>query len=259
VSHLVESFLAWSQECLRNSDEAKEYLLSRGSTPDQWQNHSLGFVSEYYDPSSTLDSEHSDKCDIKEEYCDTCRFKKWSTSFNKDMNKYVVGESILNSVVYPLTGYSGKPYGFQIRNIKEKRYDTYVYDRRPEATFFGLSYAINKIWSTKTVFLVEGPSDMLTLERVVGSSVLALTTNSLNEKQTRFIKRFCKKVYLALDLDMAGRDGSKAIEKKLGPDIDLFTINYRHKDYPVKDVNELWRSMGIDKLRNHINSCISAL
>ena len=252
----LNGFIQWANEQLLVNDLGSSYLLARGSNPDQWRKYSIGFVPGIYDPSPEADRYHSDVCgsDDKAHWCETCKFLKWSTIWSKSEDKYVVGSRMLNSVVYPITSYSGSFIGFQIRSVVEKSYDTFVYSRRPEAFFFGAGPNIDKIWSRKSVCLVEGPSDLLTLERFTNHGVLSLNTNNANESQLRFLNRFCQKVYLFLDQDQAGRDGAISIKSKLNSDIDVRIMDYKMNGCNAKDLNDLWKQIGDVKLKRYIDS-----
>jgi len=242
------------------SEDAKTFLLSRGSSPDQWERHSIGYISGLFEPSIDLDPKHSDECSPENaSSCETCRYLKWSSKWSSETNGYVPGLRIMNSIVYPISTYSGDIIGFQTRSIREKIYDTFVINYRPESFFFGLKYNIGKIYSRGYVALVEGPSDLLTLERFTDIPVLALSTNSTNDLQNRFLKRFVKRVYLFLDNDRAGKDGASKIRQKLEPDIEVVSVDYKYRSVQAKDINELWSILQDDAFQKHIKSVTSSL
>lgn len=250
----LNSFVQWSHSHLLNSELGTKYLISRGSSESQWIKHNLGYIPDFFHPDPTLDPGHSGKCAIhehKQQWCDTCRFIQWSTGWSEEEKRHIVGQRILNSIVYPLTSYSGAVVGFQTRSITNKVFDNFVRSQRAEAYFFGTAGHIDKIWSRKSVALVEGPSDMLTLERFLDIGVLSLATNSTNENQTRFLSRFCDTVYLYLDLDKAGRDGSISIRRKL-PDLDVRVVDYKMTGIKAKDINDMWKECGDVKLNRHL-------
>jgi 5S rRNA maturation endonuclease (ribonuclease M5) len=261
VSDIIHNFIDWAHHQLLEHDEPQEYLLRRGSSFDQWKNHSLGYVNSIFDPSPDTDPRHNSECgsiDNKNLWCETCKFNYWSTGWDESSGKNVAGLRLLNSIVYPLTTYSGSFIGFQTRSLAEKRYDTFVRTRRPEAFFFGTAFHINKIWTRRTVFLVEGPSDLLTLERFTDFPVLSLITNSTNENQTRFMSRFCDRIVLFLDLDKAGRDGSLHIKNKLSSK-DVILIDYKYPNISAKDVNDMWMNLKDERFAKHISKLTSHL
>ena len=261
MSDFINQFISWSHGQLFDSDQAQEFLLRRGSSENQWRHHSIGYIGEIFHPLPESDSGHTELCEDEEKklnWCETCRFNHWSSGWDDKTGARLIGSRILNSVVYPLTSYSGSCIGFQIRSLGEKKYDTFVQKKRPEASFFGTAFHISKIWSRNVVFLVEGPSDLLTLERFTDYPVLALTTNSTNENQTRFLSRFVDRVVLFLDLDKAGREGCENIKNKL-PDKIINVVDYKYPNIALKDVNDLWCHLKDEKFSKHVQGLVSRL
>jgi DNA primase len=127
--------------------------------------------------------------------------------------------------------------------------------RRPEAYFFGTSSAIHSVWSSKEVWITEGPVDQLTIERLITPNVLALTTNSVNRQQKKFLDRFIDLVYSCLDLDGAGRSGFKKLLCS-DRDFEIRDVKYKRLGFDSKDVNDLWKKIGDDKFKSHLLSCI---
>lgn len=257
---LINDFIRWSSSCLQHSEEAQSYLLGRGSSEEQWVKHSIGFIPGMFDPDPYGDPDHSKICGDKQKkilWCDTCRFRSWSSTWeevdgeNAPKTQFV-GKKILNSVVYPLTSYSGSFVGFQICSIKEKSYDTFVSSRRPEAYFFGMGPNINSIWNSGEICIVEGPSDQLIVERLFHPNTVALLTNSPSQSQMKCIKRFAKKVYLFLDLDKAGRDGTNSFINRYGFDFNVVSVSYGSYSNDLKDARDLWNKLGDEKFRSKL-------
>jgi len=260
MSDFLNNFVEWSNDQLFCSEVAVDFLHGRGSSEYQWRKHSIGFVSNTYVPDSDLDSGHGEYCyeeADKNRVCDTCRFKKWSTLYSKD--DPVVGGKLINNIVYPLTTYSGQILGVQVRSIREKRYDTFMRKYRPEPYFFGTKGSIDKIWLRKKVILVEGPSDMLTVERFCDLPVLALTTNSTNESQTRFLKLFVQNILLCLDNDIAGREGTNKIYNKLQEYLTVSIVDYKKSGLKAKDLNEMWQVLKDENFASHLKSVLTEL
>lgn len=241
---LLNNYISWANHALNESLEAKSYLNNRGVSVDIANVYDLGFSIGDYRPSPVLDKNHSDACESKDTKCDTCRFIEWIDRSTKSPK-----------IVLPLTSYSGSVLGVQTRNIKEKIYDTFLLNRRPECYYFGLSNAIQKIWSRKYTILVEGPFDCLVLAKFTDHPVLSITTNSTNENQTRFLNRFINTAYIFLDQDKAGRDGTlNIINKTQGLNHVKLELPSR---YGCKDVNDLWKKLGDDDFRRIISQILS--
>jgi DNA primase len=247
---LIDKFLDWSHQCLLDSEEAQAYLRGRGVSDEQWARHRIGFTGGDYDIDFQQDPNHSDVClnkDTKHLRCDSCHYRSWSSTWEGDEGQFKeqhVGKRIRNSVVFPLTTYAGTYVGFQVRSIVEKSYDTFALGRRPEVYFFGTAAAMNSIWATREVTLVEGPPDHLVFERLVAPNVLALTTNAVSPMHLLFLRRFVKRVNLCTDLDAAGRDGVKRFLEQAGNEFDTRVIKYPKLTEKSKDVGDLWKQVG---------------
>jgi DNA primase len=254
----VKDFLEWSHSCLLQSEEAQDYLITRGVSKEQWSRHSLGFVAGDFAPSPD-DPDHNDDCGDKEKrsrWCGTCKYNRWSGQYEEPEEGrkiWRVGRRIQNSIVFPLSTYSGSVIGFQVRSIVEKSYDTYVIPKRPECYFFGIAPNISKIWATKEIWIVEGPLDQLLFERLVISNVVALTTSALNKQQMKFLLRFVERVNFCLDLDGAGRKGfHKFLEHNNTNRFDIRDIKYPKRDND-KDPGDFWKRVGDKKFSEHFN------
>lgn len=252
----INRFLDWANHSLLDVDEPQQFLLGRGVSKDQWIRHTIGFTGGEFDVDSSLDPDHGSICDIFEEkrsWCDSCRYRLWSSTWesveSSSRKTQFVGKRIAGCIVLPLTSYSGTPVGFQLRSINDKVYDTFVVKKRPEGYFFGTSAAIDFIWSSREVWLVEGAFDHLIIERLISPNVLALTTNSVNKTQIKFLRRFVKKVNLCLDLDVAGRDGVKSFIRNNGLDFDVKDVKYKPSGFDAKDVGDIWKKIGDDKFK----------
>ena len=242
---ILNYFVDWASDNVSSSEDALKYLYSRGVSNDQILRYKIGYISEAYDPISELDVNHTELCNENlKQGCDTCRFKY-----------FLAGNRLRESIVLPLTSYSKKIIGVQLRSIKEKRYESFMIQNRSESYFFGLSPSMDRIWSREEIAITEGPFDALALDKTGLFPVVALTTNTSNENQTRFLRRFVKKVYLFLDLDQAGRDGASKISNKLN-DKDVQIVNYKHNSFSVKDLNELWSRCGDERFQHHIKSVL---
>ncbi len=261
----LNRFLERSYDHLLDDDDAQAFLRGRGISAEQWEKHSLGYVGGFFDVSPEEDVNHNSDCGDKEKkhnWCDICRFRRWSSSWveveGQPLKEQRVCGRISGGAVFPLTSYSGSVVGFQVRSIREKSYDTFLLKDRPEGYFFGASAAIESIWQTGEVTLVEGAPDALLYDRLVGPNVLAITTSAVSKLQSRFLKRFVKKVNLCLDLDKAGREGVASFVQYLGPHFSINDIKYKHPSFPCKDFGDIWKKVGDDKFSNFMKKCLAA-
>ena len=258
----VDQFLDWAHDQLLASDEAQAYFRGRGVSEDQWAKHRLGFIGGDFDVDPRTDPGHDENVchdyDKKHIWCDSCRYRGWSSAWEEqeDGGRKIqrVGRRIAGSIVFPLTSYSGQAVGFQIRSLVRKEYDTFAIRRRPEGYFFGIGPNMSQIWASREVCLVEGPADQLIVERLVRSDVLALTTAGAGAAQLRFLRRFVKRIYLCLDLDKAGRNGTRTFIEQNGDHFDIVSVKYNLSGRTFKDTNDLWRLVGDTAFSRHMKS-----
>lgn len=260
--HFINRLIEWAHLSLLESDEAQAYLRSRGSSMDQWVRHKIGFVSSDFDVDPQECAEHSEYCkdrDARNRWCDACRYRRWSSTWENDNDGWKeqqVGRRLVGHVVLPLTNYTGNVVGFQTRSIEGKSYDTFLMNRRPEGYFFGASTAMHSIWARRSVSIVEGPFDHLVYERLIMPNVLALTTNVVNPHQLRFLRRFVRRVYMCLDRDKAGRSGKDSLIEQIGLDLELIDVPYPKVRNGDKDIGDFWKQVGDDKFVTHFRRVI---
>jgi len=260
----VERFLEWAHQGLLQDEEAQAYLLGRGISKDQWTRHSLGYVGGDFEVDSTKDPGHSDVCSDREKkhkWCDSCRYRNWSSTWEEMVEGgprlQLVGRRISGSIVFPLTTYSGTRIGWQIRSLKYKEYDTFALSKRPEGYFFGCTSNVEAIWATREAFIVEGPGDHQLIERLVAPNVLGLTTSGLSKFQLRFLKRFVKRLWLCLDMDEAGRKGTRSIIQQHGDFFDIVDLRYPRVQEKDKDPGDYWRRVGDEAFARYFKRLIS--
>lgn len=254
----IESFIEWANQCLLDEDNAKSYLSNRGVSLDQIRKFSVGFVQSEFEANYAEDRMHSSICSDRSKdhlWCDSCRFNHWSSLWKDDegTKTKITGGRIIGCIVFPLSSYSGKFIGVQVRSIKEKRFDTFVLSRRPEGYFFGTNVCIESIWSKKEVWLVESAIDQMILNRLIAPNVLAITTNSIGKSQNRFLRRFVSSINMCLDIDKAGIGGKKLFIEKNWSEFNINNINYKVSD-KIKDPGDLWKEWGDEKFKKYFAS-----
>jgi DNA primase len=254
--HFPDTFIEWAHSSLGDSEEAQEYLRSRGVSSEQCIKHRLGYVGGDFEVDPTGCPGHSSDCFDREKrskWCDVCRYRRWSSTWEGEEGAHKdqhIGRRITGCIVLPLTSYSGTTVGFQVRSIRDKSYDTFVVNRRPEGYFFGTAANIDEIWRRREVALVEGPFDHLIFERLVMPTVLALTTNTVNPLQMRFLRRFVRRVYMCFDRDKAGREGRESLAERASSEFDLVSVGFP-KIGGSKDLNDLWKKIGDERFIEH--------
>lgn len=256
----LEEFVDWAAAQLLDDPDGLQYVLGRGVPVDLAQRLRIGFSNSSFEVNPANDPNHSDDCrKDRQRRCDSCRFDSWS-------HIWEAGEAprpkLVDSVVLPLTSYSNQVVGVQIRNIREKSFDTFLLRRRPEPYFFGIGPNLERIFSQKTVFITEAPFDSMVIQNCVAPNCVAICTNSVSGDQARVIRRFARRVYMCMDSDAAGRQGARDFALRNESSLDVSSViipsRYRIPDgnngvmKPIKDFNELQKHFGNDELRKVI-------
>lgn len=231
---------------------------------DQIVRHRIGYVGGDFIPEIGSDPGHCTACgdpERKAEWCDSCRFLRWSTKWVQESEESrektpFPGRKILGCVVFPLTSYSGSLVGVQFRSLVEKDYDTFLLKRRPEGYFFGVAASVSSIWARREVYVVEGAPDHLLLERLVSPNVVALTTSLPSRDQARFILRFASTVNMCLDMDKAGRDGFHSFFGRNSGRVKVRDVQYPCQKPKSKDLGDYWKRVGDDAFRAYFSEKI---
>jgi DNA primase len=113
-------------------------------------------------------------------------------------------------VMFPIHGVSGKVLGFGGRilknNVKAPKYintpDTDIYDK--SKVLYGIYYAKTAIRKEDECFLVEGYTDVISLNQAGIENVVSSSGTSLTRDQVRLIKRYTENITVLYDGDAAG-------------------------------------------------------
>ena len=177
---------------------------------------------------------------------DAAPFLKWAKTQDRLDDVFVL----------PLTNALGQILGVQFRHVNQDRkgYMTYI-DGHGEPVLFGLGQAIDSIWRTGKIFLVEGGFDLFPIQRVLPYTVATLTAR-VTTSFARFLKRCVQQVYLGYDLDSTGQSASARIVKKMGRDFDIQVVVYpqaRMADgKTAKDPGDIWEAWGDSRFREFL-------
>jgi DNA primase len=114
--------------------------------------------------------------------------------------------------------------------------ETIIYHKRE--TLFGIHIAKEAVKKEKSIILVEGEFDMIAPYQWGIENIVAIKGSAVTREQLMLIKRFTKRVYLALDADAAGEEAIKrGIQEAEKLDFELGVIQF---DY-AKDPDEAVR------------------
>jgi len=185
VNPWLDDLLARAHEYLLthpDAEPARAYLRARGVEEAVWRAHQIGFSSS----------------SIVIGAC-TKEFAEWFPKY------------WFSRLVFPLRSLLGKSIGLVTRPLPsegEKRsyQQFYAYSQDVYPYLFGIDQAIETVWRTKQIVIVEGVFDYFALAPHVPNTVAVLTAGVPNTAR-RFFKRYVSRVWAALDMDSPGRMG----------------------------------------------------
>lgn len=199
---------------LKSWDSLKNYLLSKGYTNEE--------LSE----------------------CGLITYKKEN---NKSYDKF------RNRVMFPIFDYRGNIIGFggRVLDDSEPKYlnspDTLIFNKR--FNLYGLNFSRKEIID-KTIILVEGYMDLISLYQYGIKNVVATLGTALTDQQGMLIKRYADSAIISYDSDDAGIKATlRAIDILTKLDINVKILNLKD----CKDPDEFIRKYGLDEFKKAIN------
>lgn len=165
-----------------------------------------------------------------------------------------------NRIIFPLFSLSGKIMGFggRILGMGKPKYlnspETPIYSKGK--TFYSLYHSRDSILKSKSLILVEGYFDYLTMFQAGYKNILAPLGTSLTENQAQIIGRYADKVFLFFDNDEAG---SKATNRNLGILIDKGVEIRLCITDKGKDPDEIINSQGPEAIKHIIENAFELL
>jgi DNA primase len=180
--------------------KARDYLTKRGYQKDTIRAFGLG-----YSPSNSQLLKAAQKEGIPEEYLLHADLVKPSTRGN---GYY---DSFRDRLMFPIFNPSGKVIAFAGRildeNKKTAKYinsaQTPVYNK--SEVVYGVNFAKNEIRKEGEVILVEGYTDVITMNRHGIKNVVASSGTSLTAGQIKILQRYGNRIVMIYDADSAGQ------------------------------------------------------
>lgn len=220
----LETLVAVAQAQL--GTRALDALYARGVTDSQIELYRLGY----------LDGKLP-------ELSGATAFLRWSAN----------GRKLDDVFVFPLTNALGQIRGLQFRHVARERkgYMDYIV-AKDEPVLFGLGQAVESIWETESIFLVEGAFDLFPIQRVYPNTVATLT-DRISDPFGRLLRRLVKEIWLGYDMDKAGREARQRVYEDYGQEFEIHNVSYPRVPLPdgkfrTKDPSELWEVWGDGRL-----------
>lgn len=185
----------------KNSARAREYLESRGISPEIIKEFNLGFASDSWDAAVKFASKNN--IGVRE---------------LKELGLVVARESgsghydrFRNRIIFPISEITGRICGFGGRTLSEGESKQPKYMNSPESPVFdkksvlyGLYHSRYEIGRERKAVLVEGYMDFIKLYANGIRNVVATLGTAFTNEHARILRRFCEEVVIVYDGDAAG-------------------------------------------------------
>ncbi len=205
---------------LMANKKAKEYFLSRGLKESTIKKFGLGY---------SLDSWRSTLNFLKKKGYKEEQLLENGLIIKSEKGNYY--DRFRNRVMFPVFDYRGKVIGFGGRVLDDSKPK---YLNSPEGPIFtkgtqlyALNFAIKNLKDEKTLIVVEGYMDCISLHQYGINNAVASLGTALTLDQAKLIKRFADKVIISYDADVAGQMATlRGLEvlRKTGLDVRVLTV-----------------------------------
>lgn len=227
--------------------KAKEYFLNRGIDENTIKKFGLGYSLDMWqgliDHLLSKGYKYSDLLD------DGLILK------GKNENNYY--DRFRNRVMFPVFDKEGRVIGFGGRVLDDSKPK---YLNSPETLIFhkgtnlyGLNFALKNKIEDRTIIIVEGYMDCVSLHQYgITNSVASLGT-ALTEQQARLLKRYADTIIISYDADVAGQNATQRgidILTEAGFQVKILTIP------EAKDPDEFLRVNGREAFLSLVKSAI---
>ena len=190
------------QHNLMNSQEGKSigltYLKERDFRESAIEKFQVGYAIDKWDAYSTYAVENGYKKEI---------LVKTGLSIEKE-DRLI--DRFKGRIIFPIHNLTGKVIGFGGRILSAEK-STAKYINSPESdiynkskVLYGIYYARNAIVKQNNCFLVEGYTDVISLNQAGIENVVSSSGTSLTVDQIKLIKRFTTNITILFDGDTAG-------------------------------------------------------
>lgn len=216
-----------------------EYLRNRGLDDKIIKKFGLGYsLASWNALMDYLQSKGYTKEELSE-----CGLITYTKEGNKAYDKF------RNRVMFPIFDYRGNVIGFGGRVLDDSlpKYlnspDTLIFNKRQN--LYGLNFARKDI-TDRTVVLVEGYMDLISLYQYGIKNVVATLGTALTEQQGMLIKRYADTAIISYDSDEAGVKATlRAIEILNKLDMNIKILDLKE----TKDPDEFIRKYGLEEFK----------
>ena len=232
---------------VKSKNRGYDYLRNRGLDDKTIKRFGLGYSQDSWN--SLMDYLIEEKGYSQEELLE-CGLIGKSTKIDKYYDKF------RNRVMFPIFDYRGNVIGFGGRVLDDSlpKYlnspDTLIFNKRHN--LYGLNFA-RKNLSSRTVILVEGYMDLISLYQYGIQIAVATLGTALTSQQARLIKRYADNVIISYDSDGPGTKASlRAIDILVEAGLSVKVLDLKD----AKDPDEYVRKYGTDEYRKAMKDAV---
>jgi DNA primase len=201
LRNLLEESVTFYRHHLRNTtggENALAYLHHRGLTDETIEAFGLGYAPDSWDAAAV---HFTSKGYTGQELLDV--------GLASERDSGGVYDRFRNRVVLPIRDEVGRMTGFGARTLDPEGLPKYLNSPQTDLfdkgkTLFGLDRARREIRAKDQVVIVEGYMGVLAPHQHGFTNVVATMGTALTEHHLRMIKRFTRRIILAMDSDAAG-------------------------------------------------------
>ncbi|MBF1053211.1 MAG: DNA primase, partial [Peptostreptococcus sp.] len=245
----VEAARFYYTNLMNEDNQAFNYLKKRGLDLKVIKNFGLGYAPDSWD---SLKIYLSSKGYTDEELFESGLLSKSSKS-DRLFDKF------RNRIMFPIFDYKGNVIGFggRVMDDGQPKYlnspDSEIFNKR--YNLYGLNFARKHLGNQKTLILVEGYMDLISLYQFGIKNTVATLGTALTDEQAALIKRYADTLVLSYDSDQAGINASmRAIDI-----LDRHGISVKILDLgESKDPDEFIREHGMAKMYDSIENALEA-
>lgn len=237
------------------AEKARQYLQKRGYNRLITRKYGLGYAPNDGEAlyKSALDS------GLSEEYLIEAGLIKPS---NRGDGFY---DAFRGRLMFPIFNPSGKVIAFAGRvlgNQKTAKYinspQTKVYNK--SAVLYGVNFAKNEIRKSNEVLLVEGYTDVISLQQHGIDNVVASSGTSLTPGQLKLLHRYGDTITMIYDSDVAGQKAMKrGINLALSEGIDVKLLELPEGDDPDSFIRQFGQESFLDMKKEGAEDFVSYL
>jgi DNA primase len=237
--------LSLNQEVL--GKKARDYLKKRGFEQKTIEKFSIGFIPDEWDGLIKFAATKKIKAEVLFDAGLVVEREKAEGYYDRFRKR----------IIFPIWNLSGKIIGFggRILGEGEPKYlntpETAIYQKG--RILYGLNFTKEIISDLKSVVLVEGYVDFITLYQAGLRNLVASSGTAFTSEQARLLSRYSEKIYLIFDPDIAGQSAAiRSIDLLLEEGFEVFIVPLPKGEDPDSFV----RKFGVEELNKKIENAL---